>query len=100
MRLVDADKLVKARPFQVVGGPIGNYTEGFVDCAEEARETIKNAPTIDAVPVVRCRDCKNLCVGGVWFGDARWGCKLLKVSVDLDFFCGFGQRKNEVPDED
>ena len=54
---------------------------------------VKTMPTISAVPVVRCRNCKNLCVGGVWFGDARWGCKILEVSVDLDFFCGFGQRK-------
>ena len=59
MRLVDADALSKVRPFQVVGGPIGEYTEGFVDCAEEAREAIKNATTISAVPVVRCRECKH-----------------------------------------
>lgn len=24
-----------------------------------AKEIIRNAPTVDAVPVVRCRDCKN-----------------------------------------
>ena len=25
-----------------------------------AKEIIRNAPTVDAVPVVRCRDCKHL----------------------------------------
>lgn len=56
---------------------------------------LENAPAADVAEVVRCRDCKNLCVGGVWFGDARWGCKILEVSVDLDFFCGFGERKED-----
>lgn len=59
---------------------------------------IEEAPAADVAEVVRCRDCKNLCVGGVWFGDARWGCKILEVSVDLDFFCGFGERKEAEHD--
>lgn len=56
---------------------------------------IKSLPAADVAEVVRCQDCKNLCVGGVWFGDARWGCKILEVSVGLDFFCGFGERKED-----
>lgn len=32
---------------------------------------IEEAPAADVVEVARCRDCKNLCVGGVWLGDAR-----------------------------
>lgn len=59
------------------------------------RQNIMDIPAADVAEVVRCRDCKNLCVGGVWFGDARWGCKILEVSVDLDFFCGFGERKED-----
>lgn len=60
---------------------------------------IEEAPAANVAEVVQCRDCKNLCVGGVWFGDARWGrCKILEVSVDLDFFCGFGERKEAEHD--
>ena len=97
MRLVDADKLVKARPFQVVGGPIGNYTEGFVDCAEEAREAIKNAPTIDAVHAAGgcyCWECEH------WTGIALgMRCKLYSFPPNAfilsqpDSFCSRGKRK-------
>ena len=62
---------------------------------KEFVDLLQNAPAADVAEVVRCQDCKNLCVGGVWFGDARWGCKILEVSVDLDFFCGFGERKED-----
>lgn len=61
----------------------------------DVMKEIASLTAADVAEVVRCRDCKNLCVGGVWFGDARWGCKILEVSVDLDFFCGFGERKED-----
>ena len=43
MRLIDADKLPK-------------YT-GYALSADEVAMAVENAPTIDAVPVVRCKDC-------------------------------------------
>lgn len=92
MRLVDADALSKVRPFQVVGGPIGEYTEGFVDCAEEAREAIKNAPTISAVPVVRCREC----IYCSWQGDNLVHCDNFERDMMPDDFCSVGERKIET----
>ena len=58
-----------------------------------ARKLIEEAPTIDAVPVCRCRDCKH---GRVF------GSKKLSVDcpyhddhmVDLDHFCSYGERKD------
>ena len=50
MRLGDLDALQQKYPFMVCGGPLGDYTEGFCDCAEEALATVKNAPTIDRLP--------------------------------------------------
>ena len=44
MRLIDADALPK-------------YT-GYALSADEVAMAVENAPTIDAVPVVRCKDCK------------------------------------------
>ena len=63
MRLIDADELVKVRPFCVAGGPIRDYTEGFVDCAEEAREAIKKHPhhlrrACGQVPGVQAVGCR------------------------------------------
>lgn len=55
MRLIDADKLRGHKPFTIRGGPIGDYYEGYSDCAMEADEAVQNAPTVDAVPVVHGR---------------------------------------------
>ena len=49
---------------------------------------LKNAPPVDAVPVVRCKDCK-------WFGLV--GCAIQIVDdtdrPSEDDFCSFGERK-------
>lgn len=56
MRLIDADELLKTN-IHIVGSimtPSGKIQN--IDAIQVAE--IKNAPTIDAVPVVRCKDCK------------------------------------------
>lgn len=57
---------------------------------------IRYQPTIDAVPVVRCRDCKYMvkttygrCCA-VWYGVNGMG---------DDGFCNYGERKEEDNDE-
>lgn len=47
VRAIDADALLKQNPFTKIGGCLSEYNEGFLDCAEEAREAVKNAPTIN-----------------------------------------------------
>lgn len=50
MRLIDADAL-----------NVRKYTRWFEDPADERQveRMIREAPTIDAVPVVRCGECAN-----------------------------------------
>ena len=53
---------------------------------------IDDAPTVDAVEVVRCRDCKywqdnN---GGYPHDECRWG---KGETPDADDFCSYGERK-------
>lgn len=67
----------------------------------EVRQSIKNAPTIDAVPVVRCKDCEN------W--DTDWGpagaedgehfCLVFAYTSRPDDFCSHGERRcdNDTP---
>ena len=31
--------------------------DGFADCRDDCAANIKNLPHVDAVPVVRCKDC-------------------------------------------
>ena len=91
MRLIDADRLNRKKKyqFQTKGGCFPK-AEWFVKL-----DDVFQAPTIDAVPVVRCQECKNLYVGGVCFGETTWACRKLKASVELEFFCGFGEQKED-----
>ena len=68
--------------------------------AEDVIMMIKTAPAIDAVPVVRCRDCKY----HYWEQEPCHGksvhyCKLPHmrgVEVFKEFFCYYGKRKEGV----
>lgn len=61
-------------------------------------ELIGNAPTVDAVQVVRCKDCvhrdpedKKCDCGSL----ARAGCPF---PVDDNYFCGYGERNDSEQD--
>lgn len=45
-RAIDGDAILMEKPFTYFGGQLNDYCEGFLDCAQEAREAINNAPTI------------------------------------------------------
>ncbi len=48
---------------------------------------INHAPTVDAVPVIRCKDCVRYKI----FGDGY--CPWIEQTVEEDFFCADGKRK-------
>lgn len=69
-----------------------------------AKEIIRNAPTVDAVPVVRCRDCIEFeeigkhptNKGGTPFGYCyHWQYEqgMSPNEVDGNAFCSYGERK-------
>ena len=84
MKLIDADALKE------------RLKEYCIDGDEQAMqwydimgidEAIDNAPTIDAVPVVRCKDCiyyDNLC-----------RCDLLGIPMERLNFCSYGERRDD-----
>ena len=75
MRLIDADALIEEALTE------GAY--GYVDAKQ-----IADAPTIDAVPVVRCKDCAVP-------HNKYTGCPMLNGLVTPpDFYCPFGERKD------
>ena len=88
MRLIDADALkirdISPSYWQVVDG-LTEYD-------------IEDAPTVDAVPVIRCRDCKHCrreLAQGKWEGSCRyWNTH----SVMLNDFCSYGERKDNETD--
>ena len=78
MRLIDADVLIKEA-----------YTEGaygYVDAFQ-----IASAPSIDAVPVVRCKDCVHS------YDDLCGLCCTCGPCVDCivqpEFYCADGKRR-------
>lgn len=55
---------------------------------------LNHAPTVDAVPVIRCKDCKN---SDPWYAEER-RCFLWSengISVFDDGFCNYAERKEE-----
>lgn len=67
-----------------------------------AKEIIRNAPTVDAVPVVRCRECENWKPYGSKasrkLGDPleRYGgCEIWHGGHLESDFCSYGEREEE-----
>ena len=79
MRLIDADSAKLAvSDYKIFRCQLG----GLMDVAE----FIDDQPTIDAVPVVRCRECK--------FRDGTPGQPNIQCgNMHDDDFCSYGERK-------
>lgn len=97
MRLIDADALKeKAAKFQLVVDKDKIISTTYQLTADE----LNSLPTIDAVEVVRCRDCK---FSELFQNDSRGVmaryCKAFtfkRMVADNDF-CSYGERKdNEI----
>lgn len=67
MRLIDVDKLERQEYWGVDA------------------EDIDNAPTVDAVEVVRCKDCRKF---------KTYACRM--VASGYDDFCSYGERKESA----
>lgn len=76
MRLIDADALIK--------------TLGIGDLPIRLTYEINNSPTVDAVPVIRCKYCKN-------FVDEEDQCYCIDMAGQCDGngFCAWAERKEE-----
>lgn len=90
MRLIDADNVrylfdaefKETRKLILAGEThLDNLAEGFT----EAGRVIRQMPTVDAVPVVRCRDCRKF---------KTYGCRM--VAGGYDEFCSYGERKEDA----
>ena len=84
MRLIDADA-TKRRVADT-------YFDTLIPCVNCA---LDDSPTVDAVPVVRCRECDHgmPCVDGYVRCSHPSGKSILMKSSD---FCSYGERKEGV----
>lgn len=85
MRLIDADELKELRD---------KYIRGEVSFDGEY-DLIDKGPTVDAVPVVRCKDCKHYELGVCLkiYTDGNVHAEAWQVRK-LDDFCSYGERKD------
>ena len=81
MRLIDAYSAKEAIEYTLVG-----------DAASMAQRVIDSQQTVDAVPVVRCRECKYRFKNN---GHDKSGCPIIDTNIwmDDDDFCSHGERK-------
>ena len=94
MRLIDADALFKALGF---ADPCSecDHVHGFICDAiwTDVCDAIIEAPTIDAVQVVRCKDCVNFERDDAE-GIEDW-CAVTGARTAEDGYCAWGERKAE-----
>ena len=86
MRLIDADEAIINFGFE---------WDDIPPTREEFVRFLKKQPTVDAVPVVRCRECKHHHDCDTHFCDALG----MDCPDDSEFFCSYGERKEGADNE-
>ena len=97
MRLIDEDKakeVLKKLLYETAITNKGDFSEMCVSIAEDRIDTwFELIPEIDAVPVVRCKDCKYRIKEGEPFYELVKGlCTLNENFVPDDFYCAEGKK--------
>lgn len=97
-RLIDANKL-KEQIIKEIHYYWNNENGGYY-LAEDVIPDIEDAPTVDAVEVVRCRECTN---GYESSGSStgmrckKWGCYDSDCECRPSDFCSYGERRADGP---
>ena len=88
-RLIDADRAIEIVRNRGIAHPNAYHLTNY------ATLILREAPTIDAVPVVRCKDCKHgyPCGDEIVCYHPEYELAEGKWSYKKDFFCAFGDTK-------
>ena len=91
MRLIDADDLIKELKQIVNTEQIFKSFTTWGNAYEDCMTMLDEAPTVDAVPVVRCKDCKW------WETDEVFKCVAYDAFwvANPDDYCPWGERKED-----
>ena len=88
-RFIDADRALEIVYERGIAHPNAYHLTNY------AMAILQEVPTVDAVPVVRCRDCIGR---STWYNDAEYGCAVCGMSgmypKSEDGFCSYGIRKD------
>ena len=96
MKLCDLDEITICvnRHYENCHGYSGNKKAIYREAILAVKSILHSAKPIDAVPVVRCRDCKHAWIhpcGYVYCH--RDGRNAYEMTFNLDGFCSYGERK-------
>ena len=86
-RLIDADRAIEIVRNRGIAHPNAHHLTNY------ATLILQEAPTVDAGPVVRCRDCKHWHKDTVFCGYMSYGEASERVNWYADDFCSYGERK-------
>ena len=96
MRLIDGDEILKADEKSDKALVLGNGKALEIAYAL-LKKKVEDAPTVDAVVVTRCKDCKHLRVWNrkdIYAFCPKTNIVFLPFEKDTrTFFCSFGERK-------
>lgn len=110
---IERGALLITPPFTKYGGDLSKYTEGYLDCAEEARNAVNDAPAAEVVSyelfklilterdiaitrleqIVRCENCRR---SRPMIFDGYYYCKRHLVVRKADDYCSRGERKEQT----
>lgn len=89
MRLMDADRALEIVRDQGIAHPDAYYLTNY------ATLILREAPTVDAVEVVRCSECIGR---STWYNDAEYGCAVCGMSgmypKNENGYCSYGLKRN------
>ena len=92
MRLIDADEAVKAVHDEFDECLV--WDESGATTANEFENIILQIPTVDAVPVVRCKDCKHYHADPWGYGNCVFEGGVSRRTKTSDF-CSWGERRED-----
>ena len=95
-RLIDVNKVINSMQKCLDESPDKKHSVGYF-AFESIIECLKQEPTVDAVEVVRCRDCKHAWIhpcGYVYCH--RDGRNAYEMTFNLDSFCSYGERRTKM----
>ena len=86
MRLIDADRALEIVRDQGIAHPNAYHLTNY------ATLIVREAPTIEADPVVRCRDCKHWLKDVPGCTDFVGRCEIANYMVGATGYCVYGER--------
>ena len=96
-RLIDADAIIDFIDVDSTWDPLETcFSE------QDVVNMLESAPTVDAVEIVRCRNCKHYKPqkkSAHWENRANYCNRVVTIKVQPDDFCSYGKRKDDEVSE-